>query len=207
MRPLARLLPALAAAALLAAPARAQTGNQTDIPFNPPPGGISGSYLGPGARFENELLLRAGDRVGFRDAAAGCAARRAVLAWSDSTARRPRTGAEHRVDLLLTRSTGGETEVRALAAALRGGTSPDSPTGVAALELARALDGLFLWRCECPADVDDYTEAGQWDRALQAYGAFIEAAPPALFSPPSPELLAVNAALGDALGRTFLQLR
>jgi hypothetical protein len=206
MRPLDRLFPALAAAALLAAPALAQTGNQTDPPFNPPPGAVSGSYLGPGARFESELLLRVGNRVGFRDAAAGCAARRAVLAWSDSTARRTRTGAEHRVDLLLTRSTGGAAEVEAMAAALRGGTGYDSPTGQAALELARALDGLFLWRCECPVEVDDYTEGGEWDRALKAYGAFLDAAPPALFSPPPPELLAIRDALGDALGRTLRAL-
>jgi len=207
MRSLARLFPALAAAALLAAPALAQSGNQTDPPFNPPPGAISGSYLGPGARFESELLLRVGNRVGFRDAAAGCAARRSVLAWSDSTARRTRTGAEHRVDLLMTRSTGGAAGVEAMAAALRGGTGYDSPTGQAALELASALDGLFLWRCDCPAEVEDYTEGGQWARAINAYGALLDVAPPALFSPPPPELLAIHDALRDVLGHTLRQLK
>jgi len=206
MRLFSRLVPALAAA-LLAAPAIAQSGNQTDTPPPPPPGGITGSYFGPGARFESELLLRVGNRTGFRDAAAGCAARRSILSWSDSTARRVRTGAERRVDLLLTRATGGAAEVEAMAAALRGGTGYDSPTGQAALELARALDGLFLWRCECPAEVEDYTEGSQWARAINAYGILLEVAPPALFSPPPPELVAIHDALGDALGHTLRQLK
>jgi hypothetical protein len=200
--------PALALAALLAAPpAGAQTGNQTDIPPPAPPGGLGGSYLGPGPRFENEFLVRDGQRVLFRRASAGCVVRRTAQRWYDSTAHVRRTGAEYRVETLMTRASGGDAEVEALARILRAGAGPESPTGRAARELAESIDGLLLWRCECPPRREDYTEAEQWDRAIRAYSAYLAVAPDAVFSPPSPELRAVHDALSGVIGDALRGLR
>lgn len=186
-----------AAALLLPAAAGAQTGNQTDNGFPLPIGGsgpIGGSYLGPGLRTENELFVRLADRVGFRDAQAGCAVRAAAGEFRDSAAA-PCGERARLVYLLLGARDGDRTSSLAsqLADAISRGAPPESRTGRAARRLADALTNLFRERPGGGCGGDD--EAEDWYRALVAYNEFVTTAPDSVFAPPSDELLIVHDAL------------
>jgi len=191
-------LAALAALAslALAAPARAQTGNQSDIsgPYS------SGAFTG--MRLENQLFSRAGSTVVFRTPRTGCALRGAEEAYRDSVLPLPRTQAEQRVlDLLAV--TAGAPPTDAVAAALARGADPSSALGRAARRLADALTGLMRNRGACGDSRDDYPEAPQWEEALKAYNDYVRGAPDSAFSPPTPELLAIHGALQDVVTRAL----
>ncbi|HYH82831.1 MAG TPA: hypothetical protein VEX86_23765 [Longimicrobium sp.] len=192
-----RLLRLLAPAALLlaAVPARAQVGNQTDIPVGPIGAAAGGSYLGPGLRVQNEMFARDGnDGVVFRNARTGCAVRTAERVFRDSVAIAPRTGAQTRVQTLLG-ILPGAPDPEGMAATLAHGADPASPFGRAARALADALNGLMRDRAGCPEDRDAYQEAAQWEAAITAFNHYVRIAPDAAFSPPPPELVAIHAAL------------
>lgn len=190
------LLALLAPAALLlaAAPARAQTGNQSD-PGIPTIGAAgAGSYLGPGLRTENEMFALAGNTVVFRNAKTGCAVRNATQAYRDSVASAPRTPSQARVQQLLG-AIEGTPDVAGVAAALAHGADPASPLGRAADALANALNGLFRDRGGCSDDRGAYGEAPQWQEAIRAFNDYVRTAPDSAFSPPAPELVAIHDAL------------
>lgn len=193
----ATLLPLAALAALaLAAPARAQTGNQSDIS-----GPLS---TGPfaGMRLENELFSHAGNAVVFRNARTGCALRGAEQAYRDSVSSLPHTPAEQRVlDLLAV--TPGTPPADAVAAALAHGADPASPLGQAARRLADALKGLMQDRGGCGESRDDYPEAPQWQDAIDAFNDYVRTAPDSALSPPAPELIAIHDALQSVLTRAL----
>ncbi|HEV7589100.1 MAG TPA: hypothetical protein VGO40_13380 [Longimicrobium sp.] len=193
-------LAALAVLALAAAPAGAQTGNQSDItgPVITGSGPAGGSFLGAGLRSENELFGRAADAVVFRNARIGCAVRGAEAAYRDSVAREPQTPAQRRVlDLLAVNADrpAADPVAAAVAAALAHGADPGSPLGMAARRLADALDGLMRDRGGCAQARQEYTEAPQWREAIDAFQHYVHDAPDSAFSPPAPELLAIHAAL------------
>lgn len=186
----------LASAALLlaAAPARAQVGNQTDVPIPTIGGAGSGSYLGPGLRTENELFARAGHTLVFRNAKTGCAVRNAVQAYRDSVANAPRTLSQARVQTLLG-ALDGSPDLAAVQAALAHGADPASPLGRLAGALANAVNGLFRNRGGCSDDRDAYDEAPQWQEAIRAFNDYVHNAPDSAFQPPAPELVAIHDAL------------
>jgi hypothetical protein len=189
-------LTALAVLALAAAPACAQTGNLSDVsgPVITGSGPAGGSFLGAGLRSENEMFGRAGDLVVFRNAGIGCALRGAEAAYRDSVAGQPQTAAQRRVlDLLAVNA--GTPSADAVAAALAHGADAGSPLGMAARRLADALNGLMRDQGGCSQSREDYTEAPQWQEAIEAFQHYIHDAPDAAFSPPAPELLAIHAAL------------
>ena len=198
------LRPAVAAAVLLAAaPARAQTGNQSD----PGPPTVSmageGSFLGPGLRTENEMFALARDAdVVFRNASTGCALRTARRAFGDSVATAPRTAAQLRVQTLLG-LVEGAPDADAVAAALAKGADPASPLGQASRALADALLGLMRTPCTCSDNRADYTEAPQWQKAIRAFNHYLRTAPDSAFAPPAPELLAIHDALQTVIWRTL----
>lgn len=194
----------LAAALLAAAPAAAQTGNQSDIsgPNVTGSGAPGGSFLGAGLRTENEMFGRAGDRVVFRTPAVGCALRGAERAWRDSVNATTPTVAEDRVQTLLGART-GSPDVDAIARALAHGSSPDSPLGRAANALANALNGLMRDRGGCSGDRQAYDEAPQWQEAIRAFNEYVHGAPDSAFSPPAPELIAIHEALQSVVFHTL----
>jgi hypothetical protein len=188
-------LAALASLAL-AAPARAQTGNQSDVsgPYS------SGPFMG--MRLENELFAHAGNQVVFRNARTGCALRGAEQAYRDSVSALPHTPAEQRVlDLLAV--TPGAPPTDAVAAALAHGADPSSPLGQAARRLADALTGLMQNRGGCGDSRDDYPEAPQWQEAIKAFNDYVHTAPDSAFSPPAPELIAIHDALESVVLRAL----
>ncbi|HEX8695057.1 MAG TPA: hypothetical protein VF746_21780 [Longimicrobium sp.] len=190
-----RLAPLAALAALLAAlPAGAQTGNQTDVPIAPPPGGVGGSFLGPGARFENELLARSADRFSFRNDRAACAVRTAERAWADSVAAAgPRTPGAGRVDALLR----GRGDAGAVAGALGGGDH--------ARDLAGALDGLLDHPGGCEGG--PYPEGQQWGQAVSAYREYMRSVPDSVLAPTPPEeLLAIHDLLESVVRRSLAEI-
>jgi hypothetical protein len=192
-------LAALAALAslALAAPARAQTGNQSDVS-----GPYSNGPFNGGLRLENEMFSRVGNEVVFRTARTGCALRGAEQAYRDSVAPLPHTPAEQRVlDLLAV--TAGTPPTDAVAAALARGADPASPLGQAARRLADALTGLMQNRGGCGDSRDDYPEAPQWEEALKAYNDYVRGAPDSALSPPAPELLAIHDALQSVVTRAL----
>lgn len=195
----------LAAAALLAlaaAPAAAQQVGNTDAsgPILTGSGSAGGSYLGAGLRSENEMFGRIGDDVVFRNARIGCAVREAVNRWRDSVANLPKTAAEQRVfDLLIANEAAPGPQVEVVAAALARGADPASPLGVMARRLAVALAGLMRDRGGCPESRKDYPEAPQWQEAIAAFKAYVHDAPDSAFAPPAPELIAIHAALQNAV--------
>ena len=196
-----------AAVLLAAAPARAQSGNQSD----PGPPSISmageGSFLGPGLRTENEMFARISDAdVVFRTASTGCAVRTARRAFADSVAIAPRTAAQLRVQTLLG-LVEGTPDVNAVATALAKGADPASPLGQASRSLAQALLGLMRHPCTCSDDRDDYTEAPQWQEAIRAFNHYVRTAPDSAFAPPAPELVAIHDALQTVIWRTLTSIR
>jgi hypothetical protein len=204
-----RLLPLLAAAALLAGalPAAAQSGNQSDIPITPISGAGGGSYLGPGLRTDNEMFTRtSGGHTFFRSAGMGCQLRTAEQAWRDSVAAAPRTPSEMRVQILLG-ALPGPPQVDTVAVALAHGAAPASPTGRAARALAEALDGLLVNRCGCVERREEYVEAKPWQDAIRAFNDYVRIAPESAFSPPAPELVAIHAALQQVIFATLHRAR
>jgi hypothetical protein len=193
-----------AALLLAAAPARAQVGNQSDVPPTGPASGAAGSYLGPGLRTENEMFARdrGGELTVFRNAATGCALRAAERLYRDSLAAAPRTPAQARVQTLLGLLP-GTPDPEAVAAALAHGAEPTSPLGRAASALAMALNGLMRDLGPCADRREAYTEAPQWQEAIRAFNAYIHTAPDAAFSPPAPELVAIHEALQTVVFRTL----
>jgi len=204
------LLPRLLAAAALllaAAPIRAQTGNQTDIPIGPIGAAAGGSYLGPGLRTVNELFARNGaDDTVFRNAGLGCAVRTAERVYRDSVAPLPHTPAEAAV-LTLLGILPGTPDPAAVAAALSHGADPASPFGLSARALADALNGLMRVPEGCPDERGAYAEAPRWQEAIRAFNDFIRHAPDAAFSPPAPELVAIHAALQTVVYHTLSHRR
>lgn len=186
---------ALPAALVLAAvPARAQSGNQSDIPPTIGGGAGGGSFLGPGMRTENELFADLGRRTVFRSARLGCALRTAESAYGDSVRSTPRTPAELAVFTLLG-VLPGIADQTAVEVALAHGAAPGSEPGRAAARLAAALNGLMRPQCGCVEKRDEYVEAPQWKEALRAYNAYLRVAPDGFFAPPAPELIAIHTAL------------
>jgi hypothetical protein len=198
------LLAALAALAL-AAPVRAQVGNETDIGFPGPisgSGAFGGSFLGAGLRTVNELFAHTSDGVVFRTPRVGCALRGAEQAYRDSMANVAQTAAQQRV-LELLAINAGTPAPDAVAAALARGAAPDSPLGRVAHTLAQALSGLMRNQGGCGASREEYPEAPQWEAAIAAYKQYIHDAPDAALSPPAPELLAIHDALQRVIGTTL----
>lgn len=190
-------LAALAALALAAAPARAQTGNQSDVS-----GPYATGVFSDGMRSENEMFARAADAVVFRNARIGCELRNAERAYRDSVAPLRHTPAEQRVfDLLAV--TPGSPPVDAVAAALARGSDPGSPLGQAARRLADALSGLMQDRGACSQSRQDYPEAPQWQEAIDAFQDYVKNSPDSAFSPPAPELVAIHAALQAVIARAL----
>jgi hypothetical protein len=192
-------LAALAALAslALAAPARAQTGNQSDVS-----GPYSNGIFSAGMRLENEMFSRAGNTVVFRNARTGCALRGAEQAYRDSVSPLPHTPAEQRVlDLLAV--TAGTPPADAVAAALAHGADPASPLGQAARRLSDALTRLMRDRGGCAESRDEYPEAPQWQEAVMAFNDYVRNAPDSAFSPPAPELVAIHQALESVVTRTL----
>jgi hypothetical protein len=195
---------AAACAVLAAAPARAQSGNNSDnggfIPAGSGP--QSGSFLGPGLRTENELFARRQGQVVFRNVRTACALRGAERAYRDSVAATTPTPSEARVQTLLG-AREGSGDADAVAAALRHGAAPDSPVGKAARTLADALNGLLRDRGACGAERQDFDEAPQWQEAIRAFNDYVRTAPDEAFSPPAPELVAIHDALQSVVYRTL----
>ncbi|HYJ78247.1 MAG TPA: hypothetical protein VEW03_01490 [Longimicrobiaceae bacterium] len=197
--PRALALAAALAALAAAAPVRGQTGNASDAPAPPPP-----TFL------RNDVALSPRFLADLR--ADVCAVGSAIDAYRDSVSRSVsadsvRRDAERRVmELLAADSLQGASAVRAVADALAGPYGDESPVGRAARRVAEALIGLLQPRGGCVVEPAERREQGRreaerWTRALRAYSDFIEAAPPSLFSPPAPELLALHDALEDVMGR------
>lgn len=196
------LAAALAALSTGALPAAAQIGNGSDLPPPPPPTGFTrGDAAAVSPRFLADLRADA------------CAVGAAVNARQDSLDRvvrddSVRLDAERRVMELLTTadSSAAAPAVREVARALRGPYDEGSRVGRAAQRVAEALIGLLQPRGGCTVEQDDRRdenrrESSRWARALRAYSDFIETAPPALFNPPPPELIALHDALEDVIGR------
>jgi len=57
------------------------------------------------------------------------------------------------------------------------------------------LDGLMRDLGGCVPAREQYTEAPQWEEAIQAFNDYIHHAPDSAFSPPAPELIAIHEAL------------
>jgi hypothetical protein len=206
MRAMRFTLAAAALLALAASPAAAQQVGNTDAsgPILTGSGSAGGSYLGAGLRSENELFGRLGDDVVFRNARIGCAVRGAVNAWRDSVARETHTPAEQRVfDLLIANE--GSPGADAVAAALARGADGGSPLGTLARRLANALGGLMKDRGGCAESRQEYTEAPQWQEAIEAFKAYVRDAPDSAFAPPAPELIAIHAALQSVVSGALRQ--
>ncbi len=201
---LLRSLAAAALAALAAAPARAQTGNQSDNsgPNITGSGATGGSFLGPGLRTENEMFARSGGQVVFRTPAVGCALRGAERAYRDSVNAATPTASEARVQTLLG-VRDGAADRDAVANALAHGASPDSDLGRKAGALADALNGLMRDRGGCADTRQGYEEAPQWQEAIRAFNDYVHNAPDEAFTPPAPELVAIHAALQSVVARTL----
>jgi hypothetical protein len=199
---------ALLATLAAAAPAAAQSGNQSDNsgPNITGSGPAGGSYQDPGLRSENELFARTGERVVFRTAGLGCAVRKAELAFRDSVCAPPATPAEQRVRVLLGVRDGGP-DVEGVTAALAHGAAPGSPLGTLARALAQSLAGLMREREGCPADRRNYAEAPQWREAIRAFNDYVRHAPDEAFTPPAPELVAIHQALQSVVAQTLLDPR
>ena len=197
-------LAAGAVLALAAAPLAAQTGNQSEVtgPIVTGSGPAGGSFLGAGLRSENEMFGRVGDQVVFRNARIGCAVRGAANAWRDSVAVLPHTPAEQRVFDLVTANE-GSPGADAVAAALARGSDGGSPLGMAARRLADAMGGLLRNRGGCSQSRQDYSEAPQWQEAIEAFKAYVHDAPDSAFSPPAPELIAIHAALQSVVANAL----
>jgi len=189
MRARLLLFPVALLACLAAAPAAAQTGNQSDVS-----GPYSNGPFGAGMRSENEMFGRAGDVVVFRNARIGCALRGAERAYRDSVANLPLTPSQERV-LTLLGAHAGTPSADAVAAALARGSGPSSPLGQAARRLADALNGLMRDRGGCSSSREVYDEAGQWQEAIEAFQQYAKNAPAEALSPPAPELIAIHDAL------------
>lgn len=207
-----RLTPLAALAlALAAAPAAAQSGNQSD------PGGPNitgsgpngGSFEGAGIRTENEMFARSGRGVVFRNGRIGCAVRGAAREYLDSLRAAPRDAAHRLVlDVLLERR---QDRVDLLALRLTNGSrSPEvqAHARVIADSLAAIADDIGA---ACSADRDDYREASRWEAAIRAFNDLVDDAPDDYFAPPPCELIAVRDALRSvverALGRRYFSDR
>jgi hypothetical protein len=190
---------------LLPLAASAQIGNSTDPGFPGPitgGGANSGSFLGAGLRTENELFKRIGDRVVFRTAKLGCALRGAEQSYRDSVAGAPHSPSQQRVlDLLAV--TPGTPPTDAVAAALAHGAAPGTALATAARTLADAMTGLMQDRGGCGSGEQDFPEAEQWQRAIDAFKAYVHDAPDAAFAPPAPELVALHDAILYVVSRTL----
>jgi hypothetical protein len=201
---LLRACAALSLLAAVAAPARAQIGNQSDNsgPNVTGSGANGGSFLGAGLRFENELFARAAERVVFRNARVACALRGAERAYRDSVAAVTPTPSELRVQTLLG-ARDGTADADGVAQALAHGAAPDSPLGRAAHDLANSLNGLMRDRGACADDRDGFEEAGQWQDAIHAFNRYVREAPDEAFAPPAPELVAIHDALQRVVAGTL----
>ncbi|HET7234591.1 MAG TPA: hypothetical protein VFJ16_31555 [Longimicrobium sp.] len=197
-----RWLLAPVALILAAAPARAQSGNQSDIPIPPISGAGSGSFLGPGLRAENEMFGRNNNGVVFRNAKTGCAIRNAAQAYRDSVATAPRTPSQAQVQTLLG-ALDGTADPAAVESALAHGADPASDVGRAASALANALNGLLRNRGGCSDDRNAYTEAPQWQEAIRAFNDYVRTAPDSMMSPPAPQLVAIHDALQSVISHAL----
>lgn len=201
---LLRLLVPPLAAALLAAPAAAQQGNQSNIsgPNITDSGAASGSFLGGGVRAENEMFARMGERVVFRDGGIGCASREGARAYADSVRRAPLDEAQALVFAVMTSRQDDDPRTAELARRLTG-PAGDFRVENTASALAQALEGLLEVPEGCPEDRDDYAEAPQWEEAIRAMNDLVELAPDDYFAPPPCELIAAHDALWSLVGRAL----
>lgn len=197
-------LAALALALLAAAPAGAQTGNQSDIsgPNITGSGAAAGSYQGAGVRTENEMFAHLGDRTVFRSARIACATRTAAAAYRDSVSRLPLTPPRALVEAVALETDPARRDaVDALAARLSRGLSGEQ--AARARTLAESLVGLLALSCDCAPDREAYDEAPRWERALRTFNDLVDDAPEPYFAPPPDELLAVHEMLFDIVGRVL----
>jgi hypothetical protein len=204
-----RLTPfAALALALCAAPAAAQSGNQTD-PSGPNitgSGPHGGSYLGGGIRTENEMFARSSEKIVFRNGRVGCAVRDASREYLDSLRTAPLDDVTRSLAALL--ASPGADRADRLAAGLANGSS-DPAVQAHARTIADALAGLFVPpdSAVCSADRERYEEAPRWETAIRALNELVELAPDSYFAPPPCELVAVRNALRAvverALGRRY----
>ena len=153
-----------------------------------------GAFLGPGIRTENEMFSAVGERVVFRTPSVGCKVRGATRAFRDSVASVALPPSAQRAYSLMG-AVPGSGSADEVAGALAKGAAPGSPLARKARSLADAVSGLMRDRGGCSDIPESYEEAPQWKQAIEAFQDYIRSAPDEAFAPPSPELLAIHAAL------------
>lgn len=200
------LLPALAAAVLIAAPAHAQP-FRSDVTGPIITGsGVAGYPVVPVRDVEDALFRDVDGRTAFRNRAvaaalldAAGAAQRAACAgtlqpppeWRDSV--QLDTAAQRVVCGLLARGLDRERVLHAL----REG-HPGTP-GDRAEVLVNALAGLGAVEPEFVDERQRFVDGARWQAAIHAYDDFIEHAPDSLMEDPPEELLVIGAILGHAV--------
>ena len=200
------LLPALAAAALAAAPAGAQT-FRSDVTGPIITGsGVAGYPVLPVRDVEDALFRDVDGRTAFRNRAVADALLRAAAdaqrAACSGTLQRPRSwpdsvqldsSAQRIVCGLLARGLDRE---RVLSALRQG--QPGQP-GDLAEQLVNALAGLGAVEPEFLDERQRFIDGSRWQAAIRAYDAFIENAPDSLMDDPPAELVVIGVILGYAV--------
>ena len=205
------ILAAAAAAAILAGPAHAQQGGQSDVsgPIVTGSGGTGGTYQGAGLRVLHPVFMELDGHIFFASRDVGCAVRATV----DDLRRRKDRGELHprlapRGDaaaataavwaLLDATGDAGRAEDRVRRALLPPGTEGgDYERKVD--ELLRRIRGLYVDAGECPLDPRNRAEAERWAQAFDAFDDLLDAMPDAVLAARPAELLALHAALAPVL--------
>lgn len=201
------LLPALAAAALAAAPAGAQPSFRSDVTGPIITGsGVAGYPVLPVRDVEDALFRDVDGRTAFRNRAVADALLKAAAdaqrAACSGTLQRPRSwpdtvqldsSAQRIVCGLLARGLDRERVLHAL----REG-QPGQP-GDLAERLVDALAGLGAVEPEFLDERQRVVDGGRWEAAIRAYDEFIENAPDSLMDDPPGELVVIGAILGYAV--------